>query len=295
MEFAHGARVSGRAQFRCSIGASAALQLACLTFVLSAFPISRAVQTAQPVARQREFRVTRILYSLRLPSVLASNKIGGLTGLSTAPKTALSHPTVPRATTPKQLPAPPDLGNWSSSPISMGILRTPVPKPALPVAEGMPTNITHRAGRLLNTKQVQVGSFSSPALLSDDDRPGLTSHRHNGENAAEFGDGFGNGGGQVFQPVRILEKPLPQYTPEARRRKIQGEVHLVVVFHADRSVEVLQMNQGLGFGLDEAAIDAVEHIRFVPASVNGKSIDFKARVRAVFSLLQAPSTRFGSP
>ena len=88
----------------------------------------------------------------------------------------------------------------------------------------------------------------------------------------------------AMTPVQILEKPQPVYTKEARDLKIEGEVHLKVLFQADGRVEVLQVVQGLGHGLDEAAKNAAQKIRFKPAQRDGRPCDMTATVHILFQL-----------
>ena len=88
----------------------------------------------------------------------------------------------------------------------------------------------------------------------------------------------------AMTPVQILEKPQPVYTKEARDLKIEGEVHLKVLFQADGRVEVLQVVQGLGHGLDEAAKTAAAKIRFKPAQRDGRACDMTATVHILFQL-----------
>jgi hypothetical protein len=45
--------------------------------------------------------------------------------------------------------------------------------------------------------------------------------------------------------------------------------------------------------LDQAAIDAVEHITFLPASVGGQPIDFQARAHVEFQLVGPSLLRAG--
>lgn len=85
-------------------------------------------------------------------------------------------------------------------------------------------------------------------------------------------------------PVNILSKPRPQYTEEARRHKIEGEVLLQVVFTAEGRVEVKGVVKGLGHGLDEAAARAAQQIRYTPAKRNGQAVDSEARLHIVFQL-----------
>jgi TonB family protein len=85
-------------------------------------------------------------------------------------------------------------------------------------------------------------------------------------------------------PVEILSKPTPAYTEDARAKKIEGEVLLEVEFANNGEVRVLRVVRGLGFGLDEAAMRAVQAMRFKPAQRDGEPIDFRTTVNIVFRL-----------
>jgi TonB family protein len=86
------------------------------------------------------------------------------------------------------------------------------------------------------------------------------------------------------QPVVILSKPNPAYTDEARKLRLEGDVLVEVVFLASGSVRVGRVTNGLGHGLDEAAVRAAEQIRFKPALQDGKPVDFPATVHIEFQL-----------
>ena len=88
----------------------------------------------------------------------------------------------------------------------------------------------------------------------------------------------------VTRSVEILSKPKPAYTEEARRRQIEGEVLLEILFSASGQVRVLGTVRGLGHGLDENAIAAAEAIRFRPAERAGIAADSTAIVHIVFQL-----------
>ena len=85
-------------------------------------------------------------------------------------------------------------------------------------------------------------------------------------------------------PVEVISKPTPVYTEEGRRLKVEGEVVLMVSFPASGGVKVLQVVQGLGHGLDEAAVRAAEQIRFKPATRDGQPSDSTAKLHIVFQL-----------
>jgi TonB family protein len=89
----------------------------------------------------------------------------------------------------------------------------------------------------------------------------------------------------AVEPVVILAKPKPVYTPEAIKLNIEGEVLLEVVFPASGSeVQVNRVVKGLGHGLDEAAMRAARQIKYKPALSNGRPIDFPAVVHIVFQV-----------
>ena len=84
--------------------------------------------------------------------------------------------------------------------------------------------------------------------------------------------------------VELLSKPNPEYTDEARRLGIEGEVLVNVVFLAGGQVKIEGVAKGLGHGLDEAAIRAAQQIRFKPAIQDGHAVDFPAVIHIVFQL-----------
>jgi TonB family protein len=84
--------------------------------------------------------------------------------------------------------------------------------------------------------------------------------------------------------VEILSRPKPIYTEEARGLRLEGDVVLNVVFEAAGVLRILDVAQGLGHGLDEAAIDAARKIRFNPARRDGAPVDYAAKLRVVFRL-----------
>jgi TonB family protein len=86
-------------------------------------------------------------------------------------------------------------------------------------------------------------------------------------------------------PIVILAKPKPQYTDEARKLNIEGDVLLDVVFPASGGpVQVNRVIRGLGHGLDEQAIRAAQQIQYKPAMSNGHAVDFPATVHIEFEI-----------
>ena len=90
-------------------------------------------------------------------------------------------------------------------------------------------------------------------------------------------------------PVRsgpqVLYKPRPVYTAEATAAHIEGNVSVKIHVSASGAVSVIGVTSGLGHGLDEAAVRAVQGTRFKPAiDANGNPIDWDGVVNISFQL-----------
>jgi TonB family protein len=85
-------------------------------------------------------------------------------------------------------------------------------------------------------------------------------------------------------PAEITFKPKPDYTDDARKLRVEGEVLLRVVFSATGEVNVLEVVRGLGHGLDENATRAAQQIRFKPALRGGRPVDSTVTVHILFQL-----------
>jgi len=90
--------------------------------------------------------------------------------------------------------------------------------------------------------------------------------------------------GPATTPVEITFKPNPVYTAEAKSLKLEGEVLLEVSFSANGTLHVNRVVRGMGHGLDEAATDAANRIRFKPALRYGQPVDSTAIVHVSFQL-----------
>jgi TonB family protein len=85
-------------------------------------------------------------------------------------------------------------------------------------------------------------------------------------------------------PAEILSKPVPIYTEEARRMRIEGEVLVQAVLEASGRVQVLKIVHGLGHGLDEEAVRKAAEIRFKPATRDGQPSDSTVVLHIIFQL-----------
>ena len=85
-------------------------------------------------------------------------------------------------------------------------------------------------------------------------------------------------------PVIVTNKPIPQYTDEAKKLRVQGNVVLEVTFAANGTVEIVRIVQGLGHGLDEQAERAAKRIQFKPATKNGTPVPVTTEIDIQFEL-----------
>lgn len=76
-------------------------------------------------------------------------------------------------------------------------------------------------------------------------------------------------GGHISAPV-VLNQPVAEYTPEARKARVQGEVMISVIVDAQGMPQNARVVKPLPAGLSEAALDAVRKYRFKPALKDGK-------------------------
>jgi len=90
----------------------------------------------------------------------------------------------------------------------------------------------------------------------------------------------GNG---VSEPVPIQNVPA-SYTPEARNARVTGTIQLEAVVLADGSVTKVEVLKGLGYGLDEAAAQALSEWKFKPGTKDGKPVNVKIKIIMNFSL-----------
>ena len=113
---------------------------------------------------------------------------------------------------------------------------------------------------------------------------------------ARAGATFGSGGGiSPLPPERNVERnvtmpraifqPGPEYSEEARKKKIQGTVVLSLIVGVDGNTRDIKIIRGgLGYGLDEKAVQAVSRWKFKPALKDGEPIDKEIAVEVSFRL-----------
>jgi TonB family protein len=89
---------------------------------------------------------------------------------------------------------------------------------------------------------------------------------------------------EVTVKPRILAKPDPRYTEEARRGRVSGQVVVGVVLCATGKVADVEVIKGLPAGLSEEAVRAARRIRFEPGRKDGEDVSVRVRVVYTFEL-----------
>ena len=79
-------------------------------------------------------------------------------------------------------------------------------------------------------------------------------------------------------PPVLLSHAEPEYTPEARQLKIQGDVVLRVTITTSGQMIVHNVIRGLGHGLDESAMKSAPTYKFRPATQNGQPVEYTTNI-----------------
>ena len=85
------------------------------------------------------------------------------------------------------------------------------------------------------------------------------------------------------QPTRQVKA---QYTAEAMRQMIEGDVLLSVVVKADGTVGTVDVKESLDsvYGLDESAVNAMKQWAFKAGTKDGKPVGVRVDVKMKFTL-----------
>jgi TonB family protein len=85
--------------------------------------------------------------------------------------------------------------------------------------------------------------------------------------------------------LKVISKPKPEYTAEARQMHIEGVVTIHIRVSPSGAVEVLGVTKPLGYGLDDSAKRAIMATKFEPATDSaGNPITWDGLVNVTFQL-----------
>jgi len=173
----------------------------------------------------------------------------------------------------------------------------PEPKPAPLNAEQLPAVVAPIVAAPADTRN-RVGVLEQTTAESDSHGSGRGGGAGKGTgtgigegDGAGIGPGSGGGiGGGPYRPgsgitpPRLLREVKADYTEEARRRGLAGEVVMEIIVRRDGSVGDVKVLQGLGSGLNDRAVQAVRQWRFAPAERLGTPVDVIVEVSVEFRL-----------
>jgi TonB family protein len=84
---------------------------------------------------------------------------------------------------------------------------------------------------------------------------------------------------------KVIYKPKPDYTDEARQQHIEGVVTIHIKVLPSGAVQIVGIQRGLGHGLDESAERAIMATKFEPATdASGNPIVWDGIVNVAFQL-----------
>ena len=85
-------------------------------------------------------------------------------------------------------------------------------------------------------------------------------------------------------PPKVIYNPDPEYTPAARRDRVQGIVVVYINLDAEGIPHDMKVVKGLRSDLDQKAVEAVSKWRFKPAIKNGNPVPASVNVQVAFRL-----------
>jgi TonB family protein len=91
-------------------------------------------------------------------------------------------------------------------------------------------------------------------------------------------------GKELTVRARVVVKPEPRYTEEARQNAITGTVVLTAVLSSSGRVTDLHPMRTLPFGLTERALEAARNIRFIPGQKDGRHASQYVQLEYGFNL-----------
>lgn len=289
------ARAPGRAL--AASGTLHAAMLGAIVLVTSMGLSSPPRETAQPLNPMR-------LVFLATPGPGGGGGGGGLKQPAPPPKAEVKGPSPfkspvppPKRVAPKR-PDPPPVRTPPPPPALPEPVAKPVEPPPAPTTPKPAPQVVAPVATVAGDARDRTGVLAESASTAESNGPGSGSGAGTGHGTGigegdGSGIGPGSGGGTGGGPYRpgsgivapgLLREVKPDYTEEARRRGVEGDVVLEIVVRSDGGVGSVKVLQGLGSGLDQRAIDAVRQWRFSPARRLGTPVDVVVEVAVEFKL-----------
>jgi TonB family protein len=194
-------------------------------------------------------------------------------------------------------PLPPARGD-SPAPDTSSIVDEKPPQPAFDPP--IPAGDSRMVGRRGDPSEAGLGSATANVrglptgeIRSGGLGEGSVRNVRTGSSAFEARPGLEDTpGGGGASPPRIEEPlPIPDYPAAARTHRLQGVVVLEVMLDSLGKAHVRGvLSEPLGFGIEEAATNAAEKLKFTPARQGSRSVDAIVQVRVTFTLAGGVAT-----
>jgi TonB family protein len=246
---------------------------------------------AEPEARQTltPSQPTRIVYLVQ-PGPGGGGGGGGKLQLAPPPRARRKAPKPKRVSSPMPPRRPP--------PPPVVVAQRPVERPAPPPPPPAAQPVTAPIATVPADTQDRAGVMNETPAKTDSAGPGTLGGVGSGQGTGIGegdgpgvgpGSGGGTGGGPYrpgsgVTPPELLREVKPDYTDDARRRGVEGDVVLEIVVRHDGTVGNVRLVERLGAGLDERAVAAVRQWRFKPATLRGTPVDVEVEVAVEFKL-----------
>jgi alkaline phosphatase D len=94
--------------------------------------------------------------------------------------------------------------------------------------------------------------------------------------------------GMVNTQPKLIYHAEAEFSEQARKKKISGDVLVALTVDENGMPQNVHVVHGVGYGLDEKAIEAIKKYRFRPATENGKPVATEIEVMVNFHILGSP-------
>lgn len=156
------------------------------------------------------------------------------------------------------------------------VVKPVLPQNQNPVLPEPPTILDPNAPAVL-TPSDRIGLQWMPDITSSPgpgDKHGIGTGKNgtlgDGDDGPYGIDGDSRRYGPGFIPPICSYCPYPSYADDARRAKVEGSVTLQVLVGTDGRAQNVRIVQGIGFGLDQRAVETVRTWKFIPARDGAK-------------------------
>jgi protein TonB len=143
--------------------------------------------------------------------------------------------------------------------------------------------------KMAHLDTLNLGMPNAPNVgtsLGNGNGTGIGSGNGNGlgpGSGGNMGGGLRRIGGGVSAPV-VLFAPEPEFSEEARKAKVAGNVLVYLQVDASGHPTHVHVLRGIGLGLDEKAVEAVRQYKFKPAMENGHPVPVEMNVEVNFQI-----------